>query len=378
MSKDKILLYLQEQQEAYLDMLRQFVELESPSHENKEASDRCSRFLAEAFGELGFQIERIHQTDCGDHLYGEIGSGEKSALIIGHYDTVYPLGTLQTMPFRVEGGKALGPGVLDMKGGIIMAYFAIKALCALGLMPDRKIGIFFNGDEESGSFSSSDLIVEQAKHYRAVLVMEPGVNDLHSIKLKRYGRGTYEIIAHGRAAHSGSNPHLAASPLTELAHQLLFFEQWNEKAKGVTFSPTFISGGVAGTCMVPETAHFAMDVRFATDELAKTIHQEILQLKPLTPNVRLEVKGKIDKPVMIGDQILYEKAADIGRQYGLALKSVTVGGGSDGNFTAAAGNPTLDGLGTTGEFLHNPKEYIHIDHIPYRTAMVAKLLQELT
>lgn len=377
MSNDKILLYLQEHQDAFLELLQKFVELESPSHENKETSNRCGQFLEEIFGGLGFQIERIHRDDCGDHIYGELGNGEGSALILGHYDTVFPIGTLQTMPFKVEGGKAFGPGVLDMKGGIIMAYFAMKALCVLGLMPDKKIGIFFNSDEESGSFSSSKLIIEKSKDYNCTLVMEPGINDLNSIKLKRFGRGTYDIIAHGRAAHSGSNPHLAVSPLTELAHQLLFLERWNEREEGVTFSPTFISGGIAGTCMVPETAYFTMDVRYETDELATTIHREILNLKPLTPNVRLEVKGKIDKPVMIGDERLYRKVVEIGRQYGLEMKSVTVGGGSDGNFTAAAGCPTLDGLGTTGEFLHNPNEYIHLEHVPYRTAMLAKLLQAL-
>jgi glutamate carboxypeptidase len=170
---------------------------------------------------------------------------------------------------------------------------------------------------------------------------------------------------------------LAVSPLTELAHQLLYIERWNERTEDVTFSPTFIGGGIAGACTIPETAHFIMDVRYKTDELAKTVHGEIMNLQPLTPNIRLEVRGKIDKPVMIGDAELYRKAAETGRQYGLELKDVIVGGGSDGNFTAAAGIPTLDGLGATGEFLHNPEEYIHIEHVPYRTAMVAKLLQTL-
>ena len=377
MGQDKILPYLQRCQTDFLEMLQEFVELESPSHEDKETSDRCSRFLEKAFGGLGFRIERIHQDICGDHIYGEIGSGQGSALVVGHYDTVFPIGTIKTMPFKTENGMAYGPGVLDMKGGIIMAYFAIKALCDLDLMPDKKIGVFFNGDEESGSFTSSDMIVHKSRGYDCVLVMEPGMNDLNSVKTRRYGRGTYDVIAHGKAAHSGSNSYLAVSPLTELAHQLLYIEKWDRETEGVTLNPTFIKGGVAGTCMIPETAYFTMDVRYQTEELAETIHRQIMALKAITPDVRLEVQGKIDKPVMIASEELCRRAAETGRQYGLELRSFTIGGGSDGNFTAAAGIPTLDGLGTTGEFLHNPKEYIHTGHVPYRTAMVARLLQTL-
>lgn len=377
MISDNILTYLQQHQEDFFNMLHEFIELESPSHEDKEAADKCSSFLEKAFGTLGFNIERIHQDICGDHLYGEIGRGERSTLIIGHYDTVFPMGTIKTMPYKMENGKAYGPGILDMKGGIVMAYFALKALVELGLMPEKKLGIFFNGDEESGSFLSSDRIIEKSRNYKNVLVMEPGINDLNSIKIKRYGRGTYDIIAHGRAAHSGSNPHLAVSPLTELARQLTFIDQWNNETEGVTFAPTLINGGIAGTCMIPETAHFTMDVRYESEEIAETIHKKIMNLKALTPNVKLEVQGKIDKPVMVSDEGLYRKAIEAGKLYGLNIKGITVGGGSDGNFTAAAGIPTLDGLGTTGEFLHNTKEYIHTAHVPYRTAMVAKLLQTL-
>ncbi len=377
MSNDNILTYLQQHQDEFLHMLRKFVELESPSHEDKEASDRCSRFLEKAFSGLGFRIERIRQDTCGDHICGEIGTGERSALILGHYDTVYPIGTIKTMPYKVQNRKAYGPGILDMKGGIIMSYFALKALIELDLMPNKKIGVFFNGDEESGSFCSSDLIIEKTKNYHCALVMEPGINDLNAIKIKRYGRGTYDIIAHGKAAHSGSNSHLAVSPLMEIARQLLYIEQWNHDTEGVTFTPTVINGGIAGTCMVPETAYLTMDVRYQTEEKAQKIHEKIMNLKALTPEIHLEVRGEIDKPVMVGDEELFQKAMEIGKQYGLELKGVTVGGGSDGNFTAAAGIPTLDGLGATGEFLHNPEEYIHTDHIPYRTALLAKLLQTL-
>lgn len=377
MIKDEMLTYLMSHQEDYVSMLKDFVELESPSHEDKAVSDKCSRFIEKAFEGLGFKIERIPQDECGDHIYGELGDGEKSTIIVGHYDTVFPLGTLEKMPFKVLNGKAYGPGVLDMKGGIIMAYFAIKALLELGVMPKKKIGIFFNGDEESGSFTSSDKIIKKSRDYKSVLVMEPGINDINSIKMARYGRGTYDVIAHGKAAHSGSNSHLAVSPLLELARQLLFIEKWSSETEGATFTPTYINGGIPGTCMVPESAYFTMDVRYLTQDLADDIHKQIMDIKPIGQGIKIDVRGKIDKPVMIGDENLFRLASAIGHKYGLDLKGVTIGGGSDGNFTAAAGIPTLDGLGTTGEFLHNADEYIHLDHVPYRTAVVASLLHQL-
>lgn len=377
MARDELLEYLLSQQKEFLNMLKELVELESPSHENKEIADKCGRFLENAFEQLGFRIERIHQEKCGDHIYGEIGSGKKSVLIVGHYDTVFPIGTIKSMPFMMKDGKAHGPGILDMKSGIIMAYFAIKALKDLNLMPDRRIGVFFNSDEESGSFHSKDHILQKAYQYENVFVMEPGVNDIHSIKTGRYGRGTYSLIAHGKSAHSGSNPHLAINPLIELAHQLVRIEKWNRDIDGVTFAPTTIKGGIVGTCMVPESACFTMDVRYETTEVSKAIHEKLMEMDALTPGARLEVKGEIDKPVMLANNELIEKAKKAGERYGLHLKEVTVGGGSDGNFTSAAGIPTLDGLGGTGEFLHNPAEYIHIDHVPYRTAMVSRLLQTL-
>ena len=377
MSEDKIVSYLETQVPAYLQMLQKFVELESPSFEHKEASDKCSRFLEETFGQLGFRMRRIPQESCGDHVYGELGNGPKSTLFVGHYDTVYPVGTLETMPFRVEGDKAFGPGVLDMKGGIIMAYFAIKALQDLNLMPNKTIGVFFNGDEETGSFRSSDLIIEAARQYEQVFVMEPGINALGAMKTSRSGRGTYTLVAHGKAAHSGSNPHLAISPLMEIARQLLYLEKWDQELEDVTLAPTAIRGGEPETCMIPETAQLTMDVRYRTRAMAQTVHQQIMELHAQMPGVRLEVQGKIDKPVMTADPELFRKAVELGKTYGLEVTGVHIGGGSDGNFTSDAGVPTLDGLGTSGEFLHNPNEYIHVDHIARRTALIVKLLQSL-
>ncbi|GHT79636.1 peptidase M20 [Spirochaetia bacterium] len=375
--EDQILVYLKKHQNAFLEMLRQCVELESPSGEDKRASDRCGDFLEDAFRGLGFKAQRIARESCGNHVTGEIGAGEKSVLIVGHYDTVYPIGTIKKMPFKIENGKAYGPGVLDMKGGLVMAYFALKALLDLNLMPEKIIGIFFNSDEESGSFQSSEAIVAKAREFENVLVAEPGVNSRNSVKTGRYGRGTCDVIVHGVAAHSGSNPHLAVSPVIEMAHQLLCVDEWNRETDAATFAPTFISGGTAGTCMVPETAYFTMDIRFRDDSEREKVQARINRMKAVTPGAKLEIRYNVDKPVMAASPELFAKAVEIGRHYGLELEGVTVGGGSDGNFTSAAGIPTLDGLGATGEYLHNPREYIHIEHIPYRTALLAKMLSGL-
>lgn len=377
MEKNIILKSILDDIDDFFKILQEFVELESPSLEDKAVSDKCCTFLEQKFGELGFSLERIKQTECGDHLYGEFGTGEKSAMIVGHYDTVYPIGTIKKMPYSNNGDKAFGPGILDMKSGIIMAYFAIKKLLENDLFPNKKIGIFFNSDEESGSFYSSDKIIEKGKDYKSVLVMEPGIDGIECVKTHRYGRGTYRITAHGNAAHSGSDVKLGISPLTELAHQLLYFEKLNEKRDDVTFSPTFIQGGIDNTCVIPEDAGFVMDVRYKTEEVATKVHDEILNIKPYAEGITLDVKGEIDKPVMIASNEMFEIAKNIAKDYQLELEGVSIGGGSDGNFTAAAGIPTLDGLGGTGRFLHNPKEYINVKHVPKRIAILSMLLCEL-
>ena len=316
---NSILDYVENHMDEYTTMLKELVELESPSHESIEVSNRCCDYLEKKFSQLGFSIERIHQEKCGDHLYGEIGTGEKSVIFVGHYDTVFPIGTIEKMPYYIEEEKAFGPGTLDMKGGIVMAYMVVKSLIELNQKQEKKIGFFFNSDEESGSFFSREWILEKSKGYQAVLVMEPGINCIGSIKVKRYGRGTYTIMATGVAAHSGSNPHLAVSPILELARQLQHIQQWDEEMDGVTFAPVYIHGGIEGTCMIPEKAWFTMDVRYQTADRAKEVHEMIMGLTPIDPKVTLEVDGKIDKPVMVGDKVLIEKLKEVAKRFSLDI-----------------------------------------------------------
>ena len=379
MIKDNVYNRIDEYLPALLDTLGDVVQLETPSHEDKSVADKCADYLEKIYSELGFKMERIHQETCADDLYGELGSGEKIALIVGHFDTVFPIGTIKTMPWKVEGDKAYGPGCLDMKGGIIMAYYAIKALQDIGAMPKGTIGVYFDANEESGSFCSSDKIIAKAKEYKCALVMEPGVKGLGSVKTMRYGRGTYTITAHGKSAHSGSNPGAAISPFLEVANQLYAMKEWGEREPDVTFAPTVIRGGIEGTCVIPDTASFTMDVRYRTQETMDRVHEEILNIKPVDPQYKVTVEGQIDKPIMVGDEALYALLEEIAPDYDITLEPVVCSGGSDGNFTAGAAHvPTLDGIGMSGEFLHTPNEYINVNHIVQRTSLFARLLQGLS
>ena len=377
--KDSIILeqYFDIHMDEFISILRELVELETPSHESKEASDKCSRYLQALLRSLGCKVTVIPQTTCGDHIYAELGSGPKGCLLVGHYDTVFPLGSLEEIPFRVEENLAYGPGILDMKGGLLLSIFAVRALQQNHILPKKKIGFFFNGDEESGSFSSSNLIVTTAKEYSCVLVAEPGLDEINVIKNGRYGRGTYKITAHGKSAHSGTNPDQALNPMLELAHQLLYIDTLNDYEHGLTLAPTCMSAGIYGTCRIPETGWISVDVRAKTAEMMKEIDQQMAELKAVIPGVSLEISGGIDKPPMEGAPSLVEQAERLGAELGMQIQAVTVGGGSDGNFTSGAGIPTLDGLGMSGLLLHTPHEYIHLDHIPKRGALLARLIQTL-
>jgi glutamate carboxypeptidase len=374
---EKILNYFKKHQNDLLDVLTGAVKCESPSHENKEVSDQCGLYFQKLFIELGCTIQVIQQADCGDHFIAELGTGKKGTLLIGHYDTVFPIGTLKTMPFKIECDKAYGPGVMDMKGGIILGYFAVKALKELNLLPDTKITFFINSDEESGSFHSRDLIVEEAKKNKHVLVLEPGLDEIGTVKVGRYGRGTYKITAHGRAAHSGTNPHSAISPMLELSNHIMAFHKRSCFDNGLTMTPTCMGAGIPGTCVSPETAWLCIDCRFGTQVIAEATHQELMKLKSIIQGVRIEVEGGIDKPVFSADFHIINLSKKFGKEVGIEVVECTVGGGSDGNFTSAAGCPTLDGLGMSGQYLHNPGEYININHIPQRGTILARLIQNL-
>ncbi len=377
---ERILDLAKEMTEEFLNVLHEAVELESPSLENKEASDKCCAFFQKLFRDGGFQVEVLPQTMVGDHILAEYGQGEERLMMVGHYDTVFPIGTIQKAPWKIENKEAYGLGAMDMKGGLLEGYFAVRILKELNLLPQKKIVFFINADEESGSYYSSKLIVEQAKKCKSVMVLEPGRGRLGEIKTARYGRGVYKIIAHGKSTHSGNSPREAISPIMELLHQIEIVTKWNDFDKGITVTPTCIFSGVEGTAMTPDDGWFSIDVRTSTAAYSKELDEKIFGLEPYIDGIRLEIQGGIEKPPFDfneGNQALFHHADILARELGFSLEGATMGGGSDGNFTSDAGIPTIDGMGMTGAGIHNVSEHIHIDDIPYHIALLARMLQTL-
>ncbi|MGI6766765.1 MAG: M20 family metallopeptidase [Lentihominibacter sp.] len=369
--------YIDEHFEDMMVSLEQIVLLETPSLEDKSVSDKCSKALKKLFEDTGFEVETIPQQSCGDCVVARIGFGDKGTLCVGHYDTVFPIGYIERNPFRITEKKAYGPGILDMKGGIIMGLYAVKALQDLDLMPEKRITFFLNSDEESGSFFSRELIEKEAAKHNNVIILEPGYDEIGSIKLSRFGRATYNIIAHGKAAHSGSNPEQGINPLEELSQQLLKLKEINNLENGITLASTYFNGGIPNTCVVPETATLAIDVRAKSKELLETANSKIKSLPPILAGIWLEIQGGIDKPPLPEYTELLDQATIYAKELGIELKPQVCRGGSDGNFTGGMGVPTIDGLGMSGLLLHTDEEYINLDHIPKRTALVAQLIRHL-
>lgn len=373
--------YMQDHIEEYLETLRRAVELESPTYE-KEYSDLCSSFFQEQFRELGASIRIFPAENVGDHFLASFQETEEpGVLFIGHYDTVFPSGTIKTMPYRIADGKAYGPGTMDMKGGIVAFLYAVKMLKELGYMPEKKnIKFFCNGDEEPGSFTSRDQIVEEARKNKMALVLEPAPADRNTVKTSRKGRGTYCVTAYGKSAHSGNCPEDGVNAVVELSYHLQTIHEMNDYDRGVTLTPVSIEGGLAGMCRVPEKASFTMDVRFPTPEVTAEVDRKIRELQPVLEGAVVEVTGGVDKPPYEANEVnqaLFRKAQELAKEVGLKLEGIGVGGGSDGNYTSGAGVPTLDGLGVSGKWLHNPQEYLIIEDVPYRVALIAKLIMEM-
>ncbi len=376
----KILEYLEKEKTNFLEILRQAVEMESPTYESKEASDRCGRFFQKLYESLGFRITVIPQTECGDHFIAEYGEGTETIFLVGHYDTVFSLGTLETMPWRTDGEKAYGPGALDMKGGLVGIYYAVKALQDLGIAINKKIKIFVSGDEEPGSKTSHDRIMAEAIGCKCALVMEPGKKGWGDVKTARLGKGVYKIVAHGKSSHSGNSPQDGVSAAIELGHQILEVNKLNDFERGITVTPVYIAAGIDDMCMVPDKGWFTIDVRVKKMEYLNEIEEALHSLTPYLEGSRIEILGGVEKPPLeFNDEnrALFEKADALAKELGFQLVQNTVGGGSDGNFTSSTGTPTLDGMGMSGEFLHNPKEYINIGAIPYRVALLARLIETL-
>lgn len=359
--------------------LRRLVEAESPSIE-KAPADRCCRLLAREWRRRGARVEIIRHRECGNHLRVTWPARARKEsrgqlLILGHYDTVYASGTLRKMPFRVRGGKAYGPGVFDMKAGIVQAMFALEALRELRIPLRNRIVFLWTSDEEIGSASSRKLIEAEARRSRAVFVLEPSLGPRGHLKTSRKGVGEAEIIVHGRGAHAGLAPQDGINAVHELARQIARIETWNDPRRGITANAGIIEGGTRVN-VIPECARAVLDLRACTLRHMRRIEQRLHALRPILRGAKLEVLGGFSRAPLERrmSAALYARAKSLASQMGIVLGEASAGGGSDGNFTAAAGVPTLDGLGAVGDGAHSAREHILARKMPERAALLAALI----
>ena len=360
-----------------LRLLRRFVTTESPSLE-KAAADRCSKVIAKEWREQGVRVERIPQKHRGDHLrvtYTSKSGAAGQLLVLGHYDTVYSTGTLKERPFRISGGKAYGPGVFDMKAGIVQALFALETLRRSNVSTKKQIVFLWTSDEEIGSESSRKLIETEARRSDAVFVLEPSFGPRGLVKTARKGVGQAELMVRGRSSHAGLAPEEGINAVHELAAQLTRIEKWNDGRRGVSINADIVEGGTRSN-VIAERARAVLDLRALRSSDMRRIERRLHALRPVHRGASLKVTGGFDRPPLEHKRCraLFAHAESLAKQMHLSLGECTAGGGSDGNFTGALAIPTLDGLGAVGDGAHSDHEYVLIHTMPARAALLAALL----
>jgi glutamate carboxypeptidase len=368
--------YFEAKQSQMVETIREFVEIESPS-DNKAAADRMGMFLAEKFRTLGGIVRFHHAERYGDNLQINFpgNNSARPVLLLGHFDTVYPLGTLATMLRGIAADRLHGPGVLDMKSGIALMFYAIEALRSWHVELPRPVTVFLVSDEEVGSRSSRKITEALARESDAVLVLEPGAG--RAVKTARKGVGEYTLKVRGVAAHAGLDPGKGHSAILELAKQVAAVSKLNDLRKGLSVNVGLIQGGTR-TNVIAAQATAGIDVRIKSAKQAATMDRRIRSLKTFDKRCQLEITGGINRMPMertAGVAALYGKAQEIAKEIGWKLEEAAVGGGSDGNFTAGIGIPTLDGMGGVGEGAHAVHEHILISELPGRALLLAGMIE---
>jgi glutamate carboxypeptidase len=362
-------------------LLGRFVRAESPSFD-KARVDRFGRMIASEWRKRGATVKLLRQREHGDHVRTEWcprgNPTDGQILVLGHLDTVYEAGTIKRMPFRVSRGRARGPGAFDMKGGLVIALYAVDALAAAGQLPEKRIVFLWTADEEIGSETSRGVIEREAKRSEAVLVLEPASGLDGRVKTGRKGVGEIELIVTGRAAHAGLSPEDGINAIEEIALQIARISQWNQPQRGVTVNAGVIEGGTR-TNVIAERARALVDLRAARLGDMRALERKFHALRPCLAGAKLQVLGGFHRPPLERKMsaALYAKARALANEMGVTLGETFVGGASDGNFTAALGVPTLDGLGAVGENAHSLRENIVIRALPERAALLAGLLATL-
>lgn len=359
-----------------LQAIETLVRHESPSTD-KAAVDRCGRALAGLLRAAGAEVDVLARAERGDHVRARFAGTGPPVLMLGHFDTVWPVGTLERMPLRRDDGRLYGPGVFDMKAGIVLAIAAISALRATGGIPPA-VTMLWTTDEEVGSATSRAEIEAAARESRAVLVLEPSLPG-GALKTARKGCGEFQVTVQGVAAHAGLDPGKGASAIHELAAQIARIERLQDLSRGISVNVGIVSGGSRPN-VVAADARAVVDVRAPTLAAAAEIETAMRALQPGRAGTRLTIEGGFDRPPMErgpGVVELFARASAVAAAMGRELGEGSAGGGSDGNFTAALGVPTLDGLGPVGDGAHAAHEHVEIAALPWRAALIAGLLAGL-
>ena len=370
-----ILDFLRQHQQRMVADLQRFIELESPTS-HKRAVDAFGAALAEELRGLGGDLEVISKAEVGDVLRARWSPGVGGVLILSHMDTVWDVGTVAGRPTRIDGDRIYGVGSMDMKGGIVIALWALRALRDLGLFPAQPITYLLNSDEETGSRHSSAEIEAEALAHDVVFVTEPPQDGKY--KTQRKGVSHYTITATGRAAHSGADHARGINAIEELSRQVLAVQAMTNYSIGTTANVGVISGGTRPN-VVPAEASCQVNVRATSRVKQNAIHEQIMGLRAQHPEAQLRIQGDVNVPPMERTpQIaaLFKRAQTLAAEMGIALEEGSTGGGSDGNKTAALGVPTLDGMGIVGDGGHAITEYGEISSLPERAAIMAAMLRE--
>ena len=360
-----------------VEQLRELVTRESPTHDKSSCDLLCS-YLAEQFRMLGGKVKVHRQMNAGNHLSVDFAGpcGRKPVLLLGHYDTVYDLGTLKTMPWRETDGKLCGPGVFDMKAGIVQMMFALRALREVNVGLPRSVTVWLVSDEETGSDSSRAITEKLASKCAAVLVCEPS-GPGGALKTARKGVGGFVIQVTGRAVHSGLDFEKGQSAIQELAHQIHAISRLSDLERGITLNVGVIRGGTR-TNVVAGEATAEVDLRIAHKSDGPGIVRKIKSLRPVNRRCKLHIEGRVNRPPLERTKAvaaLFQTAQKVAQDLGFSVKEIAVGGGSDGNFTAGIGVPTLDGLGAVGDGAHASHEYVLAAELPRRAALLAGLIE---
>ncbi len=370
--------YFKARQPAMLERLTQLARRESFTRA-KPAVDRLVDYVEAELKSLGADaVSRFPQSDVGDFLLATWNAGApgKPYLFLAHLDTVHPIGALESMPLRSVDGRFCGPGVFDMKAGAVIALAAIQALAENSLLPARPIRFLFNTDEEIGSPRSKALIEEVAAGCALVLVMEPATKE-GALKTWRKGGAKYALTIEGRAAHAGIAPQEGINAIVEFARQALEIDRLNDLKHGISVSITVVDGGTAGN-VIPARVQAHIDARALSQAAMDETHRALTSLYPKMPGAKVSCLRGAFRPPMERRPELFAKAAAIAEGQGITLDESGSGGGSDGNFTAAMGIPTLDGLGAHGDGAHAPHEHIILSSLPRGAAVIAAILEEWT